>query len=135
MLEKELHRGTEKVKELGNVQNWAEMLERDMLVLQETMRLADESESESESDWSEDNKDADPEGDVKMGEAEVASAGDMDDGGLKKRLDKGKGVDRFMEGNEMPAGGSSTAGTTEESGTECETSSVHTTQTKASEAS
>ncbi|KAI0194889.1 hypothetical protein EV127DRAFT_313927, partial [Xylaria flabelliformis] len=28
-----------KIKELGNVQNWAEVLERDFLVLEETMRL------------------------------------------------------------------------------------------------
>ena len=31
--------GARRVKELGNVQNWAEMLERDFLVLEETMRL------------------------------------------------------------------------------------------------
>ena len=29
-----------KIKETGNVQNWAEMLERDFLVLEETVRLA-----------------------------------------------------------------------------------------------
>ncbi|KAI1766520.1 hypothetical protein GGR53DRAFT_208945 [Hypoxylon sp. FL1150] len=35
-----LARDTErKIKELGNVQNWAEVLERDFLVLEETMRL------------------------------------------------------------------------------------------------
>lgn len=31
--------GSKKLKELGNVQNWAEMLERDFLVLGETLRL------------------------------------------------------------------------------------------------
>ena len=31
--------GQRKVKELGNVQNWAEMLERDFLLLEETLRL------------------------------------------------------------------------------------------------
>jgi hypothetical protein len=31
--------GQRKVKELGNVQNWAEMLERDFLVVEETLRL------------------------------------------------------------------------------------------------
>lgn len=30
------------LKEIGDVQNWAEMLERDLLVLEETMRLAEE---------------------------------------------------------------------------------------------
>lgn len=43
--------GSKKLKELGNVQNWAEMLERDFLVLGETLRLAnlpsDEEEWES----------------------------------------------------------------------------------------
>ncbi|MCJ1411045.1 hypothetical protein MMC19_005133 [Ptychographa xylographoides] len=31
-----------KLKEIGDVQNWAEMLERDLLVLEETMRIVDE---------------------------------------------------------------------------------------------
>lgn len=35
------------VKELGNVQNWAEMLERDFLVLGETIRLANGGGSQS----------------------------------------------------------------------------------------
>ncbi|KAG9241936.1 hypothetical protein BJ878DRAFT_446460, partial [Calycina marina] len=50
--------GEKKMKELGNVQNWAEMLERDFLVLEATLRLAREgsedswSGSESGSSWS-----------------------------------------------------------------------------------
>jgi hypothetical protein len=35
-----------KVKEAGNVQNWAEVLERDFLVLQETLRLVREGSAE-----------------------------------------------------------------------------------------
>lgn len=31
-----------KLKEIGDVQNWAEMIERDLLVLEETMRIAEE---------------------------------------------------------------------------------------------
>ncbi|KAM7192855.1 hypothetical protein V8F20_008652 [Naviculisporaceae sp. PSN 640] len=31
---------TKKIKEIGNVQNWAEMLEREFLILEETLRLA-----------------------------------------------------------------------------------------------
>jgi hypothetical protein len=38
-LKKVADEGSRKVKELGNVQNWAEMLERDFLLLGETMRL------------------------------------------------------------------------------------------------
>lgn len=48
-LKKVVDEGSRKVKELGNVQNWAEMLERDFLVLQETVRLAN---GEEDSDWS-----------------------------------------------------------------------------------
>ncbi|KAH8811589.1 hypothetical protein F5884DRAFT_281767 [Xylogone sp. PMI_703] len=43
--------GSRKVKELGDVQNWAEMLERDFLVLEETLRLVEEG-SEGDSEWS-----------------------------------------------------------------------------------
>ncbi|KAE8448795.1 hypothetical protein EG329_008797 [Mollisiaceae sp. DMI_Dod_QoI] len=39
-LQKLADEGSKKIKELGNVQNWAEMLERDFLVLGETLRLA-----------------------------------------------------------------------------------------------
>lgn len=38
--------GAKKLKELGDVQNWAEMLEKDLLVLEETMRIADEEEDQ-----------------------------------------------------------------------------------------
>lgn len=37
-----------RIKETGNVQNWAEVLERDFLVLEETLRLAREGDGESE---------------------------------------------------------------------------------------
>ncbi|KAF4632919.1 hypothetical protein G7Y89_g5209 [Cudoniella acicularis] len=47
-LRKVADEGARKVKELGNVQNWAEMLERDFLVLEETLRLANESSGDSE---------------------------------------------------------------------------------------
>lgn len=59
-LQKLADEGSKKIKELGNVQNWAEMLERDFLVLGETLRLANlpsdeewetsDGESMSESD-------------------------------------------------------------------------------------
>lgn len=39
--------GQKRVKELGNVQNWAEMLERDFLVLGETLRLVREGSPSS----------------------------------------------------------------------------------------
>lgn len=48
---------TKKIKEIGNVQNWAEMLERDFLILEETLRLAnrrrgDGEEEEDSASWS-----------------------------------------------------------------------------------
>jgi hypothetical protein len=52
--------GQRMVKELGNVQNWAEMLERDFLVLGETIRLANgggsQSQSGSGSEWETDSE-------------------------------------------------------------------------------
>ncbi|RDL40165.1 uncharacterized protein BP5553_00144 [Venustampulla echinocandica] len=52
-LKKAADEGARKVKELGNVQNWAEMLERDFLVLEETLRLAEQG-SDSDS-WESDS--------------------------------------------------------------------------------
>lgn len=37
-----------KLKEVGNVQNWAEVMEREFLILGETVRLANESDAESD---------------------------------------------------------------------------------------
>ncbi|KAI0882566.1 uncharacterized protein GGS22DRAFT_169763 [Annulohypoxylon maeteangense] len=49
-----LARDTErKIKELGNVQNWAEVLERDFLVLEETMRLVREGSGSGDDSCSE----------------------------------------------------------------------------------
>lgn len=39
--EKLLNGGTKKLNEVGDIQNWAEMIERDLLVLEETVRLVD----------------------------------------------------------------------------------------------
>ncbi|TEA21025.1 hypothetical protein C8034_v007522 [Colletotrichum sidae] len=64
-----------RVKELGNVQNWAEVLERDFLVLEETFRLVREGSCESRGSrswsgsgsWSgSDVGDGDEDGDVRM---------------------------------------------------------------------
>ncbi|KAK8129655.1 hypothetical protein PG999_002035 [Apiospora kogelbergensis] len=41
-----------KIKETGNVQNWAEVLERDFLVLEETLRLAREGDGGSDGGYS-----------------------------------------------------------------------------------
>lgn len=39
-----------KLKELGDIQNWAEVLERDLLVLEETMKMGETGEDEWETD-------------------------------------------------------------------------------------
>lgn len=49
-LEKEVDKALKGMREFGDVQNWAEMLERDFCVLEETMRLVEggmEVENES----------------------------------------------------------------------------------------
>lgn len=47
-LKKVADNAARQLKELGNVQNWAEVMEREFLILEETMRLAAESGSEEE---------------------------------------------------------------------------------------
>ncbi|KAG5953784.1 hypothetical protein E4U53_002640 [Claviceps sorghi] len=47
-LAREADGAARKIKELGNVQNWAEVLERGFLVLEETVRLADGGDDEDD---------------------------------------------------------------------------------------
>lgn len=44
--DKLLQGGTKKLNEVGDIQNWAEMIERDLLVLEETVRLVEGKEGE-----------------------------------------------------------------------------------------
>ena len=102
--------GQRKVKELGNVQNWAEMLERDFLVLEETLRLvnrrgegeeSDGSGSWSGSSWSgsevgDGERDAESiRGDMRRGQVK----GDGVAEGVESRTVDGEG-DTAMEGME-----------------------------------
>lgn len=97
---KVLDKGSRQVKELGDVQNWAERLERDFLVLEETMRLVHEGDSGSESgswtgsesgSWSGSERgsvvgDGDEDGDVRMADD------DPDHGQVDENaMGKGKG--------------------------------------------
>ncbi|WEW57270.1 hypothetical protein PRK78_002735 [Emydomyces testavorans] len=43
-LEKLADQGRQGLKEVGDLQNWAEMMERDLLVVEEAVRLAEEEE-------------------------------------------------------------------------------------------
>lgn len=102
---KVLDKGSRQVKELGDVQNWAERLERDFLVLEETMRLVHEGGSGSESgswtgsesgSWSGSERgsvvgDGDEEGDVRMED------GDPDHGEVEEGV-VGKGKGKQLDG-------------------------------------
>lgn len=86
---------TRKVKEIGNVQNWAEMLEREFLILEETVRLVDGG---SEGSWegSECGSDCDCGREVGGEERRRDAEGDVVMGGVERR--KGRG----MEPEEVP---------------------------------
>lgn len=43
-----LEKGEKGLKEVGDVQNWAECIERDLLVLEETLREVEEGDEERE---------------------------------------------------------------------------------------
>ena len=80
-LAREADVATRTVKELGNVQNWAEVLERGFLVLEETVRLANQDSDACSSDGSctcsecasasEDETDADADADYAQGRMDV----------------------------------------------------------------
>ena len=38
-----------KLKEIGDIQNWAELIERDLMIVEETLRLAEQAPSQGES--------------------------------------------------------------------------------------
>lgn len=78
-----------KVKELGNVQNWAEVLERDFLVLEETLRLV-RGEEEGES-WSGSQSGGSSWSGSSKGSEDGNEDVRMEGGG---RVDKGKGRER-----------------------------------------
>jgi hypothetical protein len=88
-----------KVKEIGNVQNWAEMLEREFLIVEETLRLVRRGDGEGEEgSWSGSGSECGSGCDCGRGEEEGSDGegdvvmrvvtGDGDGDGI----DKGKGV-------------------------------------------
>ncbi|PLB55780.1 hypothetical protein P170DRAFT_325524, partial [Aspergillus steynii IBT 23096] len=72
------------LKEIGDVQNWAELIERDLLVVEETVRLAEEKENAMQEEGRED------EGGERGGNGDADGDGKDVDGG-KKGKGKGKG--------------------------------------------
>lgn len=125
-----------KIKELGNVQNWAEVLERDFLVLEETMRLvrnggADSDDGDSCSDcsgsyWSESESEQDGEGDrggTRLESSKGSRKGSVDDlheqQGRREEKDapgkeeKGKGLaGSVLDSDSSTVGGGSTTSNT-----------------------
>lgn len=99
-LRAEADKAARKVKELGNVQNWAEVLERGFLVLEETVRLANGGDEDEDGGGSEcscscsecggDGSDGEEEEEERLG-----GEGDGNGGGGDGGKGSGKGVDRF----------------------------------------
>ncbi|KAI1447589.1 hypothetical protein F5Y02DRAFT_31745 [Annulohypoxylon stygium] len=96
-----LARDTErKIKELGNVQNWAEVLERDFLVLEETMRLVREGSGDdscsqcSGSSWTGSYSGSDS----RAGSRRGSFTGDSD-GNFKKPEERGLNGHTAVDGN------------------------------------
>lgn len=54
-LEKTMNQSVDQLKELGDLQNWAEVVFRDISVIEETLRMVDEQEANGQGD---DNPDA-----------------------------------------------------------------------------
>ncbi|KAK0765622.1 hypothetical protein N5P37_001559 [Trichoderma harzianum] len=93
-LKAEADKAARKVKELGNVQNWAEVLERGFLVLEETVRLAnggedsDDAGSQCSCSCSECGSESDM--DVEEGEGSDGGNGNAGNGaenGAERRMD------------------------------------------------
>lgn len=87
------------IKMIGSVQNWAEVLERDFVVLEETVRLVRDgcgSDCCSCSEWDDDDDDEDDDNDVdedEDGEVGVGSAGEEGEGQVS--LSKGPDLDEM----------------------------------------
>lgn len=90
-LKAEADKAARKVKELGNVQNWAEVLERGFLVLEETVRLAnggEDSDEEGGSECSCSCSECGRESDGEEGEEEESHGHNgVDDGAAATRMD------------------------------------------------
>ncbi|KAK0626327.1 hypothetical protein B0T14DRAFT_492675 [Immersiella caudata] len=89
-----------KVKEIGNVQNWAEMLEREFLIMEETLRLVKRGE-DGEGSWSGSGSGSECGNDCDCGRGEEGGRDGEGDVvmGVNGTMDgKGKGVDTKERG-------------------------------------
>ena len=77
-LQKVADAAARRVKELGNVQNWAELLEKDFQQLEETMRLVREGSSSLSYSGSDDSGSGSEAGDAEEGPGEGRADGEQD---------------------------------------------------------
>jgi hypothetical protein len=99
-LARELRDGSRRVKELGNVQNWAEMLERDFLLLGETLRLVREG-SESNSEWETSSEGSYSESEVEGEEHSQLGGSQVRKGGEINGNSDGNGTDETGNGKSV----------------------------------
>ncbi|KAI1147548.1 hypothetical protein F4825DRAFT_137106 [Nemania diffusa] len=108
-----------KIKELGNVQNWAEVLERDFLVLEETVRLVRDGGAESEdscssgSYWSGSESERDHEGEGEGGGTRLGSPAGSRKGSVsefREHTGKEKEKGKALCGSSLNSGSSTVGG-------------------------
>ncbi|OXV08659.1 hypothetical protein Egran_03579 [Elaphomyces granulatus] len=66
----------EGLKEIGDIQNWAELIERDLLIVEETIKLADDEKKENNNAQDEDDEDDGQAAEFEDGSGTVATAND-----------------------------------------------------------
>jgi hypothetical protein len=98
-----------KVKEIGNVQNWAEMLEREFVILEETLRVVrgggDDDESDgydSEGSWSGSEGEGSGSDGEEGGGVAGGERGEERDGGGQAGLRKGRDGDGDVVMPDLP---------------------------------
>ncbi|RGP70641.1 hypothetical protein FSPOR_3942 [Fusarium sporotrichioides] len=96
-LAREADAAAHKLKEIGNVQNWAEVLERDFLVLEETIRLANDDRSCSCSDCESYSGSGSESGGEDDGERTMDLDNDADKRGKGIEVDKTLGADMEID--------------------------------------
>lgn len=86
-----------KLKEIGNVQNWAEVLERDFLVIEETIRLANDDRSCSCSDCGSCSGSGSESGSEDEGEQAMDLDNNVDERGKGIEVNKTLGTDMEID--------------------------------------
>ncbi|KAF5244183.1 hypothetical protein FAUST_2535 [Fusarium austroamericanum] len=96
-LAREADAAAHKLKEIGNVQNWAEVLERDFLVIEETIRLANDDRSCSCSDCGSCSGSGSESGSEDEGEQAMDLDNNVDERGKGIEVNKTLGTDMEID--------------------------------------